>query len=210
MGNSASQMIASAFTFGTSALVFASLPFLFILLKGIFKANSGHNTHSSSILSVFAMAFSVHFISCLGFMLAIKTLDAFYAIYEPNYLQGKIFSIFWARSEDEVFSLAGARGEFEDKGLYLQLRLVQAVCDWIFLLIVWVVFIVACAYGLREAKKDTMQSNVMQIFVWLLVSNVIAAFIFYLWAKIASLAMFIPNGDIITQIIQSYKNLMNF
>ena len=94
MGNSASQMIASAFTFGTSALVFASLPFLFILLKGIFKANSGHNTHSSSILSVFAMAFSVHFISCLGFMLAIKTLDAFYAIYEPNYLQGKIFSIF--------------------------------------------------------------------------------------------------------------------
>lgn len=90
------------------------------------------------------------------------------------------------------------------------MRLVQAVCDWIFLLIVWVVFIVACAYGLREAKKDTMQSNVMQIFVWLLVSNVIAAFIFYLWAKIASLAMFIPNGDIITQIIQSYKNLMNF
>lgn len=209
MGNSASQLIASAYTFGTAGLVFGTLPFLFILLRGIFKANSGHNTHSSSILSVFAMAFCVHFVSCIGFMLLIKILDALNAVYEENYLQGKVFGIFWARGEDAVFSLAGASGGFSDKGLYLELHLVQSVCDWIFLLMYWAVFIVASAYGLREAKKDTMQSNTMQIFVWLLISNVVGIFIFYLWAKIASLAMFIPDGDIVSKIIEGYKNLFN-
>ncbi len=209
MGNSASQLIASAYTFGTGALVFATLPFLFVLLKGIFKANSGHNAHSSSILSVFAMAFSVHFISCIFFMLAIKTLDALNAVYESNYLQGKIFGIFWARGEDQVFSLAGVSGGFEDKGLYLQLHLVQAVTDWLFLLMYWVVFVVSSAYGLREAKKDALQSNTMQIFVWLVIANVVGIFIFYLWAKIASLAMFIPDGDIITKIIEGYMALIN-
>lgn len=209
MGNSASQLIASAYTFGTAGLVFATLPFLFILLRGIFKANSGHNAHSSSILSVFAMAFCVHFISCIGFMLLIKILDALNAIYEENYLQGKVFGIFWARGEDSVYSLAGAEGSFTDKGLYLELHLVQMVCDWIFYLMYWVVFIVASSYGLREAKKDVMQSNVMQIFVWLLISNVVGIFIFYLWAKIASLAIFIPNGDIISKITEGYKGLFN-
>ncbi|MBX7491249.1 hypothetical protein [Helicobacter turcicus] len=205
MGTSASQLIASAFTFGTAALVFATLPFLFVLLRGIFKANSGNNAHSSSILSVFAMAFCVHFISCIGFMTLIKVLDALNAIYESNYLQNKVFGIFWARSESEIFSLSGASGGFEDKGLYLQLHLVQMVCDWVFLLMYWAVFVVACAYGLREARKDVMQSNTMQIFVWVLVANVVGAFIFYLWAKIASLALFIPNGDIISKIIEGYK-----
>ncbi|WP_416860871.1 hypothetical protein [Helicobacter ganmani] len=208
MGNSASQLIASAFTFGTASLVFATMPFLFVLLRGIFKANSGHNAHSSSILSVFAMAFSVHFVSCIGFMLLIKILDALNAVYESNYLQNKIFGIFWARGEDKVFSLSGASGGFEDKGLYLQLHLVQSICDWMFLLMYWVVFIVACAYGLRESKKDVMQSNAMQMFVWILIANVVGAFIFYLWAKIASLAMFIPDGDIVNRIIEGYKGIV--
>lgn len=74
----------------------------------------------------------------------------------------------------------------------------------------WIVFILASTYGLKEARKDTMQSNIMSIFVWLLIANVIGIFIFYLWAKIASLAMFIPNGDIISKIIEGYKELMNF
>ena len=208
MGNSASQLIASAFIFGTASLVFATMPFLFVLLRGIFKANSGHNAHSSSILSVFAMAFSVHFVSCIGFMMLIKILDALNAVYKSNYLQNKIFGIFWARGEDAVFSLSGAEGGFEDKGLYLQLHLVQSVCDWMFLLMYWVVFIVACAYGLRESKKDVMHSNVMQMFVWLLIANVVGAFIFYLWAKIASLAMFIPDGDIVSKIIEGYKGIL--
>lgn len=209
MGNNASQLIASAYTFGTAGLVFATMPFLFVLLRGIFKANSGHNSHSSSILSVFAMAFSVHFISCIGFMLLIKILDILNAVYEKNYLQEKVFGIFWAKGEDAVYSLAGAEGKFTDKGLYLELHLVQMICDWMFYLIYWVVFIVACAYGLREAKKDVMQSNTMQIFVWILISNVVGIFIFYLWAKIASFAMFIPDGDIVSKIINKYKSLFN-
>ena len=93
MVNIASQLIASAFTFGTASLVFATMPFLFVLLRGIFKANSGHNAHSSSILSVFAMAFSVHFVSCIGFMMLIKILDALHAVYKRNYLRNKVFEI---------------------------------------------------------------------------------------------------------------------
>lgn len=93
MGNNTSQLIATAFTFGTAAFVFAILPFSFVLLRGIYKANQGHNSHSSSILSVFVMAFSVHFISCMAFMLSIKILDTINALYEPNYLENKVFTL---------------------------------------------------------------------------------------------------------------------
>ncbi|EIZ7225345.1 hypothetical protein Q3S29_000065 [Campylobacter upsaliensis] len=209
LGNSATQIIVTAFTFGTCALAFATLPFLFVLVNGLLKANSG-NSHSSSVINVFAIAFVVHFISCIFFMLGIKMLDILNALYQSNYLQEKIFPIFWARGESVVMNMAGASGNsVEDKGAYLQLALVQEVADWFILLMFWVVFFTATAYGTLQAKKDVMQFNYISMFVWIGVANIVGFFAFILWAKIASLAMFIPNGeDLLIKLWEAYQNLL--
>ncbi|ECC2934685.1 hypothetical protein FOW14_10030, partial [Campylobacter coli] len=60
--SSGTQLIATAFTFGGSALVFSTLPFAFVLVNGILKAKNSNN--SGSILSVFLFAFFIHFMSC--------------------------------------------------------------------------------------------------------------------------------------------------
>lgn len=209
LGNAGTQLIVTAFTFGSCALAFATLPFLFVLVNGLLKANSG-NSQSSSIINVFVIAFVVHFISCVFFMLGIKLLDILNAIYQSNYLQEKIFPIFWARGESVVMNLAGASGSVEDKGAFLQLALVQEVVDWFILLMFWVVFFTATAYGTIQARKDVMQFNVMSMLVWISVSNVVGFFVFILWAKIASLAMFIPNGeDILGKLYEGYKKMLS-
>lgn len=209
LGNAGTQLIVTAFTFGSCALAFATLPFLFVLVNGLLKANSG-NSQSSSIINVFVIAFVVHFISCVFFMLGIKLLDILNAIYQSNYLQEKIFPIFWARGESVVMNLAGASGSVEDKGAFLQLALVQEVVDWFILLMFWVVFFTATAYGTIQARKDVMQFNVMSMLVWIGVSNVVGFFVFILWAKIASLAMFIPNGeDILGKLYEGYKKMLS-
>lgn len=208
LGTSSTQLIATAFTFGLSALAFAYFPFIFALTNGIIKANSGHNAHSSSIISVFVFAFVIHFLSCIFFMMGVKLLDVLSALYEDKYFQSKVFSVFWARGESEVFSLAKASGGVEDKGAYLQLYIIQTLADWLELIGIWIVFIVACSYAMVQTKKDQMQFNVVNFLVWVLISNVIGYFIYFTWAKIANLALFIPNNTLLERIFESYKNLV--
>lgn len=207
-GTSGTQLIATAFTFGAAALVFSTLPFLFVLLRGLYKVNSGSNQHSGSVISVFSIAFIVHFASCVCFMMGIKLLDVLNAIYSPNLLQDKVFEIFWTRGQSEVFSLAGVSGSVEDKGAYLQLNLLQVVSDWLFLGGYWAVFFCACGYALVQYKKDVQNGNVVQLFTWLIVANITGIFAFYLWSKIATLALFMPNGDVVSRIIELYTNLL--
>lgn len=158
LGTSSTQLIATAFTFGLSALAFAYLPFIFVLVNGLVRANGGHNAHSSSILSIFIFAFAVHFLSCIFFMMGIKMLDILGALYQNNYLQDKIFPIFWARGEANVFSLANASGSIEDKGAYLQLYIVQTISDWLELAGVWVVFFSLCVCNNSDQKRcDAIQ-----------------------------------------------------
>lgn len=209
LGTSSTQLIATAFTFGLSALAFAYLPFIFVLVNGLVRANGGHNAHSSSILSIFIFAFAVHFLSCIFFMMGIKMLDILGALYQNNYLQDKIFPIFWARGEANVFSLANASGSIEDKGAYLQLYIVQTISDWLELVGVWVVFFTACAYATIQTKKDVMRFNVVNFLVWLIIANIVGYFVYFLWAKIAILALFIPDSDLVKRIVESYKELVS-
>ncbi|RDU61490.1 hypothetical protein [Helicobacter sp. MIT 14-3879] len=206
---SSTQLIATAFTFGLSALAFAYLPFIFTLVNGMLKANSGHNSHSYSVLSVFIMAFIVHFISCVAFMLGIKMLDVLGALYEEDYLQNKIFSIFWTRGENNVFSLVNASGSMEDKGAYLQLYIVQVISDWLMIIGFWVVFFTALSYAFIQTKRDVMQFNLISFLVWLIIANIIGYFVYFLWAKIATLALFIPDSDLISKAIETYQIALN-
>lgn len=208
LGSSSTQILATAFTFGLTALAFAYLPFVFVLANGLIKANRGHNAHSSSVLSVFTFAFAVHFISCIFFMTTIKMLDVLGTIYQSNYLQETIFNVFWTRGESEVLSLAGSSSSTEDKGAYLQLYMVQLIADWLMILTIPLVFICACSYAMVQTKKDAMHFNVVSFTTWLIIANFVAYFVYYLWALIATLALFIPDESLPEKIIGTYKEII--
>ncbi|EAI7269751.1 hypothetical protein B0619_07200 [Campylobacter lari] len=209
LNSSPSQILITTLVFGLASLVITTLPFIYTLINGSMKARNG-NTPSSSVISVFCIAFIIHTVCCVLFILGIKLLDILNAINESNYLQNKIFSIFWARGEDKIFSLVGAEGNYEEKAAYLQLFMVQTITDWFIILMPLIIFSTAFAYGTIQARKDTNNTDYFSFFLWLAISNIIAFFVFYIWAKIASLALFIPDGaDLITKIYEAYDELFS-
>lgn len=185
-----SQDLATAFTFGLAALAFAFLPFLFVVVNGLIKANSGHNAHSSSILSVFTVAFIVHIISCIMFMVGVKLLDILATISKGNnYLQNTIFVKFWT-----PITVSGGNSAILG-GVQLQLYVVQSLTNALFIVTILAVFITAFVYATIQTKKDTMQFDYTSLAVWLIISVIVALFVYSLWAEIASLALFIPDGN---------------
>ena len=196
--NAGAQKIATAFTFGMTGIAFTILPFLFVCLTGYFRAKSGHNAQSISMTSTFGFAFIVHTFACVLFTLGIKCLDILSKIAnESDYFSNKIFSIFWARSESAVYSLAGASGTIEDRGAYLELFIVQTAVDWLFIFLPILSFMVGFGYAMIELKQNRVEFNALSAISWSIVAGIISSLIYFAWAKIASIALFIPNSDIL-------------
>lgn len=205
------QLIASAYVFGVSALAFASLPFLFMILRALMKSNE-NQTSSVDVIGVFAFSFLVHFVSCVSFLMLIKMIDAQNLTYGANYLQDKVFPLFWTSGKDAVISASGAGNNSIAEGAYSILYAVQLIRDWSFLLMPLIVLFLGASYGYFQQKKDTFKQNgnYLSTLVWTIGSAVIAVFLFILWEKIASFALFIPDGaDIIDKIRESYAVILN-
>lgn len=204
------QLIASAYVFGCSALAFATLPFLFMVLRALMK--SGENSTSSvDIIGVFAFAFLVHFTSCVFFIMLIKVIDLQNLTYGSNYLQDKVFPLFWTEGKDAVLSAAGAGDGSIAEGSYSILYVVQKIRWWSFILMPIVVLFLGISYGVYQMKKDTFKQSgdYASTLLWTIGSAVIAEFLFILWAKIASFALFIPDGDIISKINEAYQQILD-
>ena len=196
--NAGAQKIATAFTFGMTGIAFTILPFLFVCLTGYFRAKSGHNAQSISMTSTFGFAFIVHTFACVLFTLGIKCLDILSKIAnESDYFSNKIFSIFWARSESAVYSLAGASGTIEDRGAYLELFIVQTAVDWLFIFLPILSFMTGFGYAMIELKQNRVEFNALSAISWSIGAGIISSLIYFAWAKIASIALFIPNSDIL-------------
>lgn len=196
--NAGAQKIATAFTFGMTGVAFTILPFLFVCLTGYFRAKSGHNAQSISMTSTFGFAFIVHTFACVLFTLGIKCLDILSKIAnESDYFSNKIFSIFWARSESAVYSLAGASGTIEDRGAYLELFIVQTAVDWLFIFLPILSFMTGFGYAMIELKQNRVEFNALSAISWSIGAGIISSLIYFAWAKIASIALFIPNSDIL-------------
>lgn len=187
IGNS--QQLATAFTFGLAALAFTFLPFLFVVTNGMLKANSGHNAHSSSVLSVFVVAFIVHTISCAMFIVGIELLDILAAPTKgtDNYLKNTIFKeIFWNKVSVSGSAILG--------GVKLQLYVVQCVTQVLFVVAILLAFICGFSYAFIQLKRDVGQFDYTSLAVWTLISTTVALFVYLIWAEIASFALFMPDG----------------
>ena len=68
------QLISGAYVFGVSAIVFASLPFLFVVIKAIMDGKR-ESTSGADVIGTFLMAFLIHTSSCLAFMTTIMIMD---------------------------------------------------------------------------------------------------------------------------------------
>lgn len=201
------QLITSAYVFGACALAFATLPFSFIVIRGLMKARDNTNG-CSDVFGIFCFAFVVHTVSCTAFMLCIYMLDIQAQVYTQNYFQDKVFSIFWSKSKQEAFSIAGVSSDAIADGAYTTLYMVQIIAKFLYLLIPIAVFFLGISYGVYQAKKDSYRQDIMCVILFSVISSTVASFLFLLWAKIASFALFIPNGDLLTLIQEEYKNLI--
>lgn len=206
------QLITAAYVFGISALAFASLPFLFMILRALMKS-SDSQASSMDIIGIFLFSFLVHFVSCLFFMTLVKMIDSVNSIYGVNYLQSKVFPLFWTEGKQAVISAAGAGNTHIAEGAYSILFMVQIIRYWTFLITPLIIFFLGFCYGVYQQKKDRFQQSgdYLSSMIWGIGSATIAAFLFVLWAKIASFALFIPDGaDIIDKIREAYSQILNF
>lgn len=200
------QLISGAYVFGVSAIVFASLPFLFVVIKAIMDGKR-ETTSGADVIGTFLMAFLVHTISCLAFMTTIKIMDIIGSSYSTNYLQDKAFKIFWTFDKASVFSIAGVtNGTVEAEGAYITLYATQIAVQFIFAFIPLVVIFLGAVYGILQAKKDVYRADILSSSVWTILATIVAVMLYFLWAKIATVALFMPDGKDLVQYINEIWN----
>lgn len=199
MSSTGEQLIASAYTFGAAALAFASLPFLFCILRALMKANEP-SSNPGGIFGTFLFAFAVHFVSCIMFMGAILILDMQTALNEDDarYFTNKVFPLFWNEDVESIKQVAGLKEDnIVASGSVSILVMVQTIRKWIFLLLPIFVLFLGVAYGVYMLKKDTYKQNgdYITLAFWTMGSSIVAFILFLLWCKIADFALFINGAD---------------
>lgn len=204
------KLITAAYLFGLAGIGFCLLPFLGVVIKGIIKGNSGsHNSRKGGdIISVVGWAFIIHTIAAMLFMGLILLLDEV-NIDTPNYYTTKVFPIFWADTQADVFSLAGVTtSDTESEIAYSTLHLIQTGVRLFLTFLPFIVGFLGAVYGFLLSSKDTYNSNYLSMFTYTVISFISVILLYLFWAKISSFALFIPGGsDLVTMIADIWKNL---
>lgn len=204
------KLITAAYLFGLAGIGFCLLPFLGVVIKGIMKGNSGsHNSRKGGdIISVVGWAFIIHTIAAMLFMGLILLLDEV-NIDTPNYYTTKVFPIFWADTQAEVYSLAGVTtSDTESEIAYSTLHLIQTGVRLFLTFLPFIVGFLGAVYGFLLSSKDTYNSNYLSMFTYTVISFISVILLYLFWAKISSFALFIPGGsDLVTMIADIWKNL---
>ncbi|EAJ2975635.1 hypothetical protein ACOTVD_09040 [Campylobacter jejuni] len=220
LSSTGEQLIATAYTFGAAAFVFAVFPFGFVIIKAIMDSKKP-DVLPSSVFGVLLLAFSIHVVSCFSFHMMIQILDSQKSIYTDNYFSQKVFPLFWngfgnseglgAGDIQSIVAESGASDNEVAKGSAGILHAVQVARDWCFILLPIFVGSIGLYYGAMMHRKDTYRqgNDYFAAFCWSMGSMVIAYILFYLWAVIASLALFIPNGgNLIDEIHKAYQSMI--
>jgi hypothetical protein len=202
------KLIATATVFGSAAIACTVVPFMLVLISGIIKAKRPGST-GASYISIAGFAFVVHIISCYFFMGTIYVLDVVNKMHEEHYYTQKVFGIFWKRGKSDVLQAAGGGTTPESEGAYTVLHTIQVMSEMLFAMMPIIVLISSMTYGVALSSKDTYKQDNITILVYSLVSGVIGSTVYTAWAYIASLALFIPEGDLFTFITEFWKDAFN-
>ncbi|MBR8466511.1 hypothetical protein KDE13_09210, partial [Campylobacter sp. faydin G-140] len=169
-----------------------------------------NTTSGFNIVSVIMTAFFAHAFFCIFFIAVIQILDITY-IEEANFFSGKIFKIFWADGEAQVFALAGASKTMDALGAYASLHLAQTVTKLLLVCIPILVLVGSMAYGVYQGTKDTYKQDYLGVITFMIVSIIISSIIYIAWAYIASEALFLPDGKNLFNMISEFwqKQLLN-
>lgn len=206
------KLITAAYLFGGAGFVFATLPFLGVIIAGIVKGNGGNSNKSPDILTIVLWAFVVHTVSCFLFMGMIKILDNLNLDY-PNLYTTKVFPIFWAETKESVYTLAGVQSGMGQDILsgvaYSTLHMMQVLSQIFFLIVPLSVFVLAFIYGAILGVKDSYDKNITSFLAYSSISFVVVAILYLFWAYIAGFAMFMPDGmSVVDMVSKIYTQLL--
>lgn len=205
----ASSKLMGAVVFGTASMIFATIPFLIVLIAGI-RSVKQNNSGGLSLAGTLAGAYFVHIGACLLFMTIILLLDQF-SFEDTKYYSEKLFSVFWAKDESSALSLAGATEKTpEILSAYASLHMAQVVSKYVLLFSAVAVTVSAIVYGAYLGQKDTYkQAGYISIALFTIIAVICMSILWIAWAKIASFAMFFPSGDLITYLQDFLIEMVN-
>lgn len=201
------KLITQASVFGGAAVVFSIVPFAFVIVTGIMKSEQ-HTSGGSTILGVIIKALVVHIVSCVAFIASVYALDQL----NPNqsgYFSQKVFQVFWnGGNQGAVMGLVGGGNSSEAMGSYVILHLVYVVTEFAHALSPLITFILAIAYGVMLAKKDSYKESYAELASWCIISTICCAVLYIAWAHIASPALFLPEGNLFDRIANFYREVL--
>jgi hypothetical protein len=190
------KLLSAAMVFGLAAVIFTAVPFLLVIIRGI--AHSRNNsTGGGNFLSVVIFGFIIHAMSTIFFMLTILILDIFSRVREANFFSTKVIPIFWAKTKNDAFALAGispSSPPTEALGAWTMLLTVKTVVEHIYLALPLVVMAVGIAYGVSLSTKDTYRQDYLTVLIYSGVSMTFAMLLYTAWALIATQGLFLPAG----------------
>jgi len=213
------KLLSAAMVFGLAAVIFTSVPFLLVIIRGI--AHSRNNsTGGGNFLGVVLLSFAVHAISTISFMTTILILDIFSRSSDSHFFSRKVIGIFWAKTQSEAFTLAGigassgASGtSAEALGAWTALLTVKTITDHIYLCLPIVVILGAMAYGVNLSTKDTYRQDYLTVIIYSGISMTCAMLLYIAWAMIATQGLFLPSGEygngLLGYIEQSWRRILN-
>ena len=193
------KLISAATVFGTAAVIFTTVPFILVLLRGVVRARD-RSTGGGNFLGVVLLAFVIHAVCTICFMGTMMVLDELnmdLSGKSEKYYTDKLFKIFWAKDAMTALGIAEVTDKTsnEAKGVATTLTTVTTAANLFYLAIPLIVILSSCAYGIGLATKDTYRQDYLTVIIYAGVSMAAAMTLYIAWAYIASEGLFLPNND---------------
>jgi hypothetical protein len=204
------KLLSSAMVFGAAAVIFTTLPFLLVIMRGIVRSRD-RSTGGGNFLGVVLLAMVVHVMSTIAYMGTILILDVFGKMNEERFFSETVLGIFWAQDKASAFAAAGiSENSNEALGAWTTLFTVKTVVDILFICIPIIVVIGGIAYGISLSTKDTYRQDYITVMVYSGLSMVSAMVLYTAWALIASQGLFLPYeyDGLLGYISETWRSLL--
>lgn len=206
------KLISAATVFGTAAVIFTTVPFVLVLLRGIVKAKD-RSTGGGNFLGVVLLAFMIHAVCTICFVATMYVLDSLNMNQSSGakYFTETLFQIFWSDDVSKLTSIAGQTidtSSNEAQAAYTTLLTIKTFAKLFYMSVPLIVIISAAVYGVGLASKDTYRQDYLTVIVYAGISMAAAMVLYMAWVQIASVGLFIPDGTLIEKITQYWRVML--